>query len=358
MSDFAKLIVCISSTALFDCGESHRICKEEGVNAYKKYTHSHVTDPLKPGVGFRLVQSLLNLNHSAGRNLVDVILVSRNDNEAGKRVRNSINYYKLDISRMSFTNGTDVTRYLQAWECDLFLSTEENQVRAVLSANATLTNRKIAAGLVCNIFAEAIHAPNDVSLSTIVKADDIPNNPITINTTDWPKDQVRIAFDGDGVLFSDEAERIYQSDGLDAFRKHEYEKLDIALSEGPMHAFAFKLQKLRNALAPEDQWRVRTYLVTARNGVGNERALRTLEQWGLEIDETHFLGGLDKTPFLIAIDPAIFFDDSSEHIERAKQYVPAAHIVYGVRNIIRDDTTTTSTTTTVLVPDNDTNFGK
>ena len=164
----------------------------------------------------------------------------------------------------------------------------------------------------------------------------------------WPKDQVRIAFDGDGVLFSDEAERVFQTSGLDAFRKYEHEKMDIALSEGPMHSFAIKLQKLRNALAAEEQWRVRTFLVTARNGVGNERVLRTLERWGLQIDETHFLGGLNKTPFLIAIDPAIFFDDSSEHIERAKKYVPAAHIVYGVRNVKLDEIATPSSTTILV----------
>ncbi|CAF4132275.1 unnamed protein product [Adineta steineri] len=111
-----------------------------------------------------------------------------------------------------------------------------------------------------------------------------------------------------------------------------------------MHAFAFKLQKLREALGKDDKWRVRTFLVTARNGVANERALKTLEQWGLEIDETHFLGGLNKTPFLIAIDPAIFFDDSSDHIDRAKQHVPAAHILYGIRNVIPDESTTTTIT--------------
>ena len=158
MTDSVKLVVCIASTALFDCSESHQIWLKEGVESYKKYQHTHVTVPLKPGVGFRLVQSLLSLNHSAGKNFVDVILVSRNDSEAGKRVRNSINHYNLDISRMSFTNGTDVTKYLQAWECDLFLTTEEAQVRTVLSANATITSKKIAAGLVCDIAAEATHA--------------------------------------------------------------------------------------------------------------------------------------------------------------------------------------------------------
>ena len=127
-----------------------------------------------------------------------------------------------------------------------------------------------------------------------------------------------------------------------AFRKFEQEKLHIALPEGPMHAFALKLQKVRNALGNDNKWRIRTFLVTARNGIANERALKTLEKWGLEIDETHFLGGLNKTPFLVVIDPVIFFDDSREHINRAKQYVPAAHILYGIQNVIADGTAVAS----------------
>jgi 5'-nucleotidase len=148
----------------------------------------------------------------------------------------------------------------------------------------------------------------------------------------WRKDQVRIVFDGDGVLFSDEAETIYRTKGLEAFRQFEQEKEHIELPEGPMHTFAFKLQKVREALGKDNTWRIRTFLVTARNGVANERPFKTLKKWGLDIDETHFLGGLDKTPFLRAIDPAIFFDDSREHVDRAKQYVPTAHVVYGVQN--------------------------
>ena len=153
------------------------------------------------------------------------------------------------------------------------------------------------------------------------------------DTPDWPESQVRIAFDGDGVLFSDEAERIYRAQGLEAFRSNEHAKTHIALPEGPMHAFAFKLQRVRELLDQENKWRIRTFLVTARNGMASERAFNTLKEWGLEIDETHFLGGLDKTPFLIAIAPAIFFDDSSEHVDKAKRHVPSVHVVYGVSNM-------------------------
>lgn len=160
----------------------------------------------------------------------------------------------------------------------------------------------------------------------------------------WPKEQVRIVFDGDGVLFSDEAERVFRNHGIEAFRQSEQEKEHIALAEGPMHAFALKLQKLHNALGEDNKWRIRTFLVTARDSTTNERAFKTLKKWGLEIDETHFLGGLDKTPFLIAIDPQIFFDDSSEHINRAQKYVPAAHIIYGILNNKTTDGVITETT--------------
>jgi 5'-nucleotidase len=159
-----ELVVCITSTALFDCSESQNIWLQEGPEIYKKYQEDHVAEPLKPGVGFRLAQSLLNLNKSVGKELIDVILVSRNDSEAGERVRNSIGHYNLGITRMSFTNGTDVTTYLQAWGCDLFLTTEENQVRTVLSPNAPSRLKGIAAGLVCNIIAETTGLQSNDSL--------------------------------------------------------------------------------------------------------------------------------------------------------------------------------------------------
>ncbi len=168
---------------------------------------------------------------------------------------------------------------------------------------------------------------------TVFKTTNSSNGTTTVSSPQWPEDQVRIVFDGDGVLFSDEAESVFKLHGLEAFRRSEQEKEHIALADGPMHSFALKLQKLREALGQENRWRVRTFLVTARDSTTNERALKTLKKWGLQIDETHFLGGLDKTPFLIVIDPVIFFDDSSEHINRARRHVPAAHIVYGILNV-------------------------
>jgi 5'-nucleotidase len=154
-----ELVVCITSTALFDCSESHNIWKRDGVEAYKVHQRTRVKVPLKPGVGFPLVQSLLTLNEVANKHLVEVVLVSRNNSEAGERVRYSINHYKLRITRMSFTCGTDVTHYLPAWKCDLFLSTEEKQVRKVLSGSDVFDG--IAAGLVCNIMPETTSVQPD-----------------------------------------------------------------------------------------------------------------------------------------------------------------------------------------------------
>jgi hypothetical protein len=166
----------------------------------------------------------------------------------------------------------------------------------------------------------------------------------------WPDGQVRIVFDGDGVLFSDEAERISKTQGLQAFFQFERDRGHIALPKGPVQAFALKLQKVRRALGEDNGWRVRTFLVTARNDVANLRVFHTLKEWGLDIDETHFLGGLDKTPFLRAIDPAIFFDDSSENIDRAKLHIPSAHVVYGIQSI--QTTFATIASTTELISEN------
>ena len=320
MAPTFELVVCITSTALFDCNESHEIWQREGLEAYKAHQRDHVAVPLPPGVAFPLVRSLLQLNVVAGRNLVEVVLVSRNDSEAGERVRQSINHHKLRITRMSFTGGTDVTQYLPAWQCDLFLSTDETQVRKVLSGSDMFDG--IAAALVCNIGSETV----PLDSRTLVQA-----TPPLVSP--WPDGQVRIAFDGDGVLFSDEADRVAKEHGLEAFYQFEQDRGQTALPKGPMKAFALKLQKIRQVLGEEEQWRVRTFLVTARNDVANLRVFHTLKEWALKIDETHFLGGLDKTPFLRSIDPAIYFDDSRENIDRARLYVPSAYVVYGIQTL-------------------------
>ena len=164
MSISFDLVVCITSTALFDCSESHNIWKNEGLEAYKAHQRERVDVPLPPGVGFRLVQALMKLNQcSPKKQLVDVILMSRNDSESGERLRYSLKYYQLGITRMSFTSGTDVTIYLPGYRCDLFLTTETEQVAKVLSSASLATFKGIAAGLVCNIAAEITDMETDSS---------------------------------------------------------------------------------------------------------------------------------------------------------------------------------------------------
>jgi 5'-nucleotidase len=342
MAPTFELVICITSSALFDSIESRTIWTRDGYRAYQDYQRAHVGIPLKPGVGFPLVRSLLALNEAAKKELVEVVLVSQKDADCGERVRQSIYHYGLRITRMSFTGGTCVTKYLAAWHCDLFLSADENQVRTVLLGNNPEAFTGIAAALICQIVDETTSSSQSISNDDTKQ---VPSEAEMIATaisvdasmidSSWPEDQVRIAFDGDGVLFSDEAERVFKTKGLDAFYKFERENGHVALPKGPMHIFALKLQRVRQGLGEDDKWRLRTFLVTARNDIGNIRVFNTLKEWGLQIDEMHFLGGIDKTPFLRSINPAIFFDDSRENIDRAKQYVPSAQVVYGVNNIQR-----------------------
>ena len=344
----SKLVICITSTALFDCRESHEIFLTQGVPAYQAYQQQHVDVPLSPGVGFPLVKALLQLNSVLPADdptkfvpLVEVVIVSRNDARSGNRVRRSIRHWGLPITRFSFTGGTSVTRYLPNFSCDLFLSTEDDQVREALLSRSEVFDG-IAAGLVKgtipgDVLIELKTLPTHSALTTeqlVSAADQVASSSASPVKTTWPSGQVRIAFDGDGVLFSDEAENVFQQFGIEAFQKHERDNQEIALPPGPMKRFALKLQYVRQQLPAKENWRIRTFLVTARNDEATERAINTLEQWGLYMDEAHFLGGADKTPMLKTINPAIFFDDGQDHIDRAASHVPSAHIPYGRRNDI------------------------
>ncbi|CAF2766583.1 unnamed protein product [Rotaria sp. Silwood2] len=346
-----ELVVCITAAALFDCTEILEILNRDGLEACKEHQRANLMVPLQTGAGYPLVRSLLALNEATEKQLVEVVLVSRTDSDSGERIRQSIHHYELPITRMSFTGGTDVTKYLLAWKCDLFLTADEDQVRTVLSGTSSKAFTGIAAALVCNIvrttpnvssnsisIPESAHCqksdskldmtelPSEVNTST----ESVPSTPLPYLS--WPEGQVRIAFDGDGVLFSDQAERAFKIGGLEGFFEFERKHGHIALPKGPLQAFAVKLHKLRQSLGEDHKWRIRTFLVTARNDLGNIRVFHTLKEWGIEIDETHFLGGIDKTPFLQAINPAIFFDDSRTNIDRAKIYVPSAQVIYGINN--------------------------
>ncbi|UJR29633.1 hypothetical protein I4U23_017181 [Adineta vaga] len=315
MQSSIKLVVCIASTALFDCSESHEIWKRDGVEAYTNHQRENVNKPLQPGVGFPLVQSLLKLNEVVDNPIIDIVLVSRNDGGSVKRIINSINYYKLSITRTSFTCGEEVTKYLPSWECDLFLSTEEEQVREVLTGGSSNSLQGIAAGLVYTM----VSVPIPAQPITIHSDNPVTTADTTFNSSSWSKDQVRIVFDGDGVLFLEEPQPIN-------FEQCDHQMEQSLLAKGPIQAFALKLQNVRQALGEDNKWRIRTFLVTSNTDANAIRVIQALEEMGLDLNETHILNGLDKTPFLRVIDPAISFYHSNDNVGSSSEFIPSVHV--------------------------------
>jgi 5'-nucleotidase len=291
-----KLVVAISSRALFDFEQENQVFEHSDDRAYMKLQLERLDVPAQPGVAFSLVKKLLAFNSPESK-LVDVVILSRNDPVSGMRVFRSAKHYGLPIERGSFTRGQPPWRYLKPLHANLFLSTHLSDVRAALDAGVPAAQ----------VYPHSAHASEA--------------NPL----------EVRIAFDGDAVLFSDEAERIYQSHGLSAFQQHEIDKAGLPLPDGPFRPLLMALQRLQNAGTP--QMRVRTALVTARSAPAHERAIRTLMAWNIEVDEAMFLGGLPKGEFLREFEPDFFFDDQTGHIESAARHVPSGHVASGVSNI-------------------------
>ena len=295
-----KLVVVISSRALFDLEESHKVYVDEGVDAYCRYQVERENEVFKPGVAFLLVRKLLNINTLAeqggGLPGVEVILLSRNSADTGLRVFNSIKHYGLPITRAAFTNGSAPWRYVQPFQADLFLSTEASDVRLALESG----------------FAAASIWPGS-------------------HGEQGADDKVRIAFDGDAVLFSDESERIYKEQGLAKFQENEESQAHTPMKAGPFKNFLYALQQIQQAF-PADQAVITTALVTARSAPAHERVIRTLRDWGIRIDQALFLGGMAKGEFLKAFEADIFFDDQTSHIESASSHVPSGHVPSGVAN--------------------------
>lgn len=292
-----KLVVAISSRALFDLTESHQVFMAEGVDAYCNYQIAKEDEALAPGIAYNMVKKLLALNARDPKNpRVEVILLSRNSADTGLRIFNSIQHHGLDVSRAAFTRGRSTRPYVSAFGAHLFLSSDANDVAESLSAG----------------FAAATILPSNISGSE--------------------SHQLRIAFDGDAVLFSDEAERVFQEQGLDAFTQSEVQSAKTPLSGGPFKEFLSMLHQIQSEYPSEDS-PIRTALVTARAAPAHERAIRTLRAWNIRIDEAIFLGGLDKGPFLKAFDADIFFDDQRKHCESARQHVATGHVPSGVKNI-------------------------
>lgn len=290
-----KLVIGISSRALFDLSASHEVYVKDGVDAYCRYQIEHEDDLLQPGVAFGLTRKLLALNQPGHPQRVEVILLSHNSADTGLRVFNSIRHYNLGIERAVFTSGESLFRYVPAFGVHLFLSADTADVRQALESG----------------YAAATILPSHVSS----------------NETE----QLRIAFDGDAVLFSDEAERVYKTGGLAAFSESEVQAAREPLSGGPFKNFLSMLHRIQ-AEYPADESPIRTALVTARGAPAHERVIRTLRHWGIRIDEALFLAGKDKGPFLQAFGADIFFDDQSKHCESARQHVATCHVPHGVAN--------------------------
>lgn len=290
-----KLVVAISSRALFDLDESNAVFEQRGIDEYSNYQIQHENEILKPGVAFSIVKKFLSFNENA--DLVEVILLSRNSADTGLRVFNSIEHYGLKITRAAFTSGESPYQYIRAFGSHLFLSSHPDDVRQAL----------------CSGCAAATILP---SKQKAAKAHDA---------------ELRIAFDGDAVLFSDESERIFQQYGLKAFAQNETTNAALPMNTGPFHGFLSALHRLQHHF-PAENCPIRTALVTARSAPSHKRVIQTLRSWDIRIDEALFLGGLSKGEFLKAFNADIFFDDQKLHCESANEHVTTAHVPSGIMN--------------------------
>ena len=290
-----KLVVAISSRALFDFEEENQVFEQADDRAYMNLQLERLDAPAKPGVAFSLVKKLLAFNQGDTKR-IEVVILSRNDPVSGMRVFRSATHYGLPIVRGTFTRGRSPWQYLKPLHANLFLSAHLPDVRDALDAGVPAAQ----------VYPQAAHA------------------------SDQHPHEVRIAFDGDAVLFSDEAEQVFQSQGLNAFQEHERANARLPLSAGPFKPLLESLHRLQRD--GTEAMRIRTALVTARSAPAHERAIRTLMEWQVQVDEAMFLGGLDKGEFLREFEPDFFFDDQTGHIESAARHVPAGHVASGVSN--------------------------
>jgi len=300
-----KFVVAVASSALFDLRESDRVYQEQGVDEYRRYQRENENVLLQPGVAFPLVRRLLRLNEGVPDvdAPVEVVLLSRNDPDTGLRVLNSIEAHKLPMSRAVFVAGGNPFRYMNAFNASLFLSANVSDVRSAVK-------RGLPAGRVF---------------------------PTTF--TDREDDlELRIAFDFDGVVADDSAEAVYKKEGLKAFHESEVKLATQPLKEGPLARFFNEVARLqrfereRKGKDPSYTPRLRTAIVTARNAPAHKRVVTTLREWGIEVDEVFFLGGIEKSRVLDEFQPHIFFDDQLQHIEGVAGATPSAHVPFGVAN--------------------------
>ncbi|MBQ7183230.1 MAG: 5'-nucleotidase [Clostridia bacterium] len=290
------LVIGISSRALFDLEEENHIYETRGLEAYTEYQVANEKNILRPGAGFELVKAFLRLNEAqSGRHLVEVIFVSRNSPDTSLRIFNSIEHYGLGITRAVLSGGAPVAPYLTSFKTDLFLSAYSPDVQEAVDVG-------VAAGM---LLSGGHHTEQG-----------------------RPVDQIRIAFDGDAVLFGAEAEKIYRHDGIDAFQEHERKYADDPLPKGPFANFLMALSNIQAMFPDRDKAPIRTALVTSRMAPAHERAIKTLRQWHVRVDEAFFLGGVSKKDVLDRFGAHIFFDDQHVHADPASEVVPSAVVPY------------------------------
>ena len=290
-----KLVVAVSSRALFDLETENKIFEEKGIDAYYKYQLENEDSHLEKGTGFRLIENLLKINNSfiEDEKQVEVIILSKNNASISLRITNAINKYELEIDRSGWTSGRDISSYLKAFKVDLFLSASDDDVINAIESG-------IAA-------AKILQSHKDVHNSL--------------------GDQVRIAFDGDAVLFSEESELIYKEHGLDAFILHEKENANNPMKKGPFAKLLLTIASIQNKFKDKESL-IRTALVTARSAPTHERVIQTLNVWGVRIDEAFFLGGSEKYEILEAFGADIFFDDQDVHLDLSSSVVPSAKVIH------------------------------
>jgi 5'-nucleotidase len=286
------LVVAVSSRALFNLEWEARIYDRIGPAAFREHQIAAEDEILEPGTAFALIKGLLALNNGAAERAVEVVVVSRNDPDVGLRVTKSIQAHGLDITRMAYISTDPIVPYLEAYNADLFLSCNDTDVQAAIDGG---------------LAAASLYRP--------------PNSPTTEIT------DLRIAFDADAVLFSDESEHIYRTQKLEAFLKHEAENAEKMLAEGPLARLLLRLGALQQARGPENT-PVKLAIVTARNSPAHERVIKTLRAWGVRIDMAFFLGGVAKTEILRKFGAHIFFDDQEQHLAPAALDIPCALVPY------------------------------
>ena len=289
----SPLVIGISSRALFNLEAENKIYDEQGVEAFSKYQREHENDVLQKGPAFQLVEAFLGLNQLGSERLVEVIIMSRNSPDSSLRVFNSIKQYKLDITRAALVGGAEITPYLKAFNTDLFLSAYEHDVKQAVD--------------------------NGFAAARIVMGPTHDNKKI---------EQIRIAFDGDAVLFSAESERIFKQGGIQAFMQNEQAHAEEPLGMGPFAKFLKTLSNLQSVFKDRETAPIRTALVTSRNAPAHERPIRTLRAWNVRVDEAFFLGGVSKTEILSAFGAHIFFDDQDIHTDPASEVVASAQVPY------------------------------